>query len=100
LHKEDVGHVQLPGFVLAAELSRLAEDLFDHGVVSLVPVDLGLHHKNRDVLVEGQIIFLESIVDRLGVSCDPGILDGLGPLAERVDVLVGELFELSECLLL
>jgi hypothetical protein len=47
-----MSHVQLPSFMLAAELSRLAEDLLDLGIVASIPVDLGLHHENWDVLVK------------------------------------------------
>jgi hypothetical protein len=46
------------------------------------------------------VVLLESIVDGLGVSGDSCILDGLGLLSEGVDMLVGQVFELSECFLL
>ena len=89
LHKEDVGDIELPCLVFAAELGRLAEDFLDHGVVAIVPVDLGLHHEDGDVLVESQVILLKGIVDRLAISGNSCVLDRLGLLAERVDVLVG-----------
>lgn len=65
LHEEDVGHVQLPRLVFAAELGRLAEDLLHHGVVVVVPVDLGLHHEDGNVLVERQVVLLERVVNGL-----------------------------------
>ena len=88
LHEEYVGDIELPCLVLTAELGRLAEDFLDHGVVAVVPVDLGLHHEHWDILVKSQVILLERIVDRLGVSGDPCILDGLSLFTEGVDVLV------------
>jgi hypothetical protein len=51
LHEEYVGNIQLPGLVLRAEFCALLENLLDCGVVRLVPVELGLHHKYRDVVV-------------------------------------------------
>ena len=100
LHEEDVGNVELPSLVLRAELCGLAEDLLHHRVVVLVPVDLGLHHEDGDVLVEGQIVLLKGMVDGLRVTGDPGILDGLSLFPERVNVLIGKLFEFSEGFLL
>ena len=96
LHEENMRHVQLPSLMLTAKLSRLTENLLHHGIVVIVPVDLSLHHEHWDVLVESQIILLQSAIDRLGVSGDPSILDGLGLFAECVDVLVSELFKFSE----
>ena len=100
LHKEDVGNVELPSLVLRAELCGLAEDLLHHRVVVLVPVDLGLHHEDGDVLVEGQIVLLKGMVDGLRVTGDPSILDRLSLLAERINMLVGKLLKFAEGLLL
>ena len=96
LHEEDVSDVQLPSLVLAAELGGLTEDLLHHGVVVVVPVDLCLHHQDGNILVESQVILLKRIVDALRISSDSCILDGLGLLTEGVNMLVSELFELSE----
>ena len=89
LHEEDVGDVELPCLVLTAELSRLTENLLHHGVIIVVPVHFCLHHEDRDILVQSQIVLLQGIVNGLGVAGDPGILDRLCLLAESVDVLVG-----------
>lgn len=65
----------------------------------VVPVNLGLHHQYGDVLVKGQVILLQRIVNRLRVTRDPSILDRLSLLSERVYVLVGQVLELSKGLL-
>jgi len=51
LHKEHMCNIQFPCLMLAAKLSALSEDLFNHSVVALVPVHLRLHHQNGNVLV-------------------------------------------------
>jgi len=79
--------------VLTAEFGTLSEDLLDHGIVLQVPVSLGLHHQHRNVLVKCRIILLEGGVDGLRVSCNSGILNGLGFLSESVDMFVGKFFE-------
>ena len=66
----------------------------------LVPVNLGLHHEDRDVLVEGEVILLQRTVDSLGVTSDPRILDGLRLFTERVNMLVREILKLTECFFL
>jgi hypothetical protein len=93
LKEENVSNVEFPDFVLTAEFGTLSEDLLDHGIVLQVPVSLGLHHQHRNVLVKCSIILLESRVDGLGVSCDSGILNGLGFLSESVDMFVGKFLE-------
>ena len=65
----------------------------------VVPVNLGLHHQYGDVLVKGQVVLLQRIVNRLRVTRDSSILDRLGLLSKRVDVLVGQVLELSKSLL-
>lgn len=47
-----MGNVELPGLMLRAELSTLFEYLLNGSVVLFIPVKLGLHHEDRDVLVE------------------------------------------------
>ena len=59
LHEENVRHVQFPSFMLTAKFSGLPEDFFNLGIVTFFPVQLGLHHKDWDVLVEGLVIFLK-----------------------------------------
>ena len=66
----------------------------------VVPVDLGLHHEDRDVLIEGQIILLKRIVNRLRIPRDSSVLDRFGLFTESVDVLVGKLFKFAERFLL
>lgn len=88
-----MSNVKFPDFVLTAEFGTLSENFFDHGIVLQVPVSLGLHHQNRNVLVECSIILLEGGVDGLRISCDSGILNGLGFLSESVDMFVGKFFE-------
>ena len=88
-----MSNVKFPDFVLTAEFGTLSENLLDHGIVLQVPVSLGLHHQNRNVLVECSIIFLEGGVDGLRISCDSGILNSLGFLSESVDMFVGKFFE-------
>ena len=58
LHEKDMRNIELPSLVLRTELGRLAENFLHHRVIMLVPVNLSLHHKNRDVLVEGEVILL------------------------------------------
>jgi hypothetical protein len=89
LHEENVGNVKFPGLVLGAEFGRLFEDFLNGCVVLFIPVELGLHHENRDVLVKARIVFLKSHVDGLRVTGDTGILDSLGFLTESVDVVRG-----------
>lgn len=60
LHEEDVCNVKLPCFMFAAELGGLAENFFDHGVVSLVPIKFCLHHEDRNILVQSLIVLLKS----------------------------------------
>ena len=84
-----MGNVKFPGLVLGAEFSGLFEDFLDGCVVLFVPVELGLHHEDRDVLVKTRIVFLEGHVDGLSFTSDTGILDGLGFLTESVDVVGG-----------
>ena len=62
----------------------------------VVPVCLGLHHEHGDVLIKGQIVLLKRVVNRLRVSCDPRILDRFCLLSERINVLVGQILELSK----
>jgi hypothetical protein len=50
--------IQLPSFVLRAEFCRLFEDFLNGSVVLFIPVELGLHHEDGDVLVEAGIVFL------------------------------------------
>jgi hypothetical protein len=50
LHKENMGHVQLPDFALRAEFRGVPEKLLNHAVVLEVPVDAGLAHQGRNVL--------------------------------------------------
>jgi hypothetical protein len=63
LHEENVSNIQLPGFVLAAELSGLSEQLLDLGIVGFVPVSFGLHHQHGDVLVQSSVILMKSCCD-------------------------------------
>ena len=63
LHEEYMSDVELPSFVLATEFGGLAEDFLDHRIVAVIPVDLGLHHEDRNVLIERQVIFLKSVVN-------------------------------------
>ena len=42
LHKENMGHIQLPGVMLITKLNTLPEDLLHHCVVTLVPIYLSL----------------------------------------------------------
>ena len=84
-----MGNVKFPGLVLGAEFGRLFEDFLNGCVVLFIPVELGLHHENRDVLVKARIVFLKSHVDGLRVTGDTGILDSLGFLTESVDVVRG-----------
>ena len=93
-------NIELPSLVLRTELGRLAENFLHHRVIMLVPVSLSLHHKNRDVLVEGEVILLQRTVDSLGVTSDPRILDGLRLFTERVNMLVREILKLTECFFL
>jgi len=58
LHEKNMGDIQLPSFVLGAEFSRLFEDFLNGGIVLFIPVELGLHHEDGDVLVETGIVFL------------------------------------------
>ena len=84
-----MGNVKFPGLVLGTEFGRLFEDFLNGCVVLFIPVELGLHHENRDVLVKARIVFLKSHVDGLRVTGDTGILDSLGFLTESVDVVRG-----------
>mmetsp|Transcript_6533 Transcript_6533/g.9863 ORF Transcript_6533/g.9863 Transcript_6533/m.9863 type:complete len:305 (+) Transcript_6533:239-1153(+) len=91
LHEEDVGHVQLPGVVLRAELRGLAEQALHHGVVLPVPVDAGHGHKHRDVALQRLVVLLQALLDGIVVSGHTGILDLLRQLAQVVYVLCGQL---------
>ena len=75
LHEEDMGHIELPGLMLTAELSRLSKDLLYLGIVALVPIHFRLHHEDRDILVQGGIILLQGRCDGFGVSCNSRILN-------------------------
>ena len=46
LHEVGVGSVELPGFMLAAEVSTLLQDGLHLAVLLHVPVDLGLPHQH------------------------------------------------------
>ena len=96
LHEEYVSNIELPSFVLAAEFGGLAEDFLYHRVIAVVPVYLGLHHEDRDVLIEGQIVFLKSIVDGFTISGNSCVLDRLGLLSESINMFVSQIFKLSE----
>lgn len=87
LHEEDVTHVQFPGLVLGAELSTLLENLLHLRVVPLVPVHLGLHHEDGNVLVEARVILGQRGIDGFCVAGESGILDSLSFLTKRVNVL-------------
>jgi hypothetical protein len=50
-HKVAMGKIKFPDLVLASILCGLPEDPLDIGIVTLVPVDFGLHHEDWDVLV-------------------------------------------------
>lgn len=63
-----MGNVKFPGLVLGAEFGRLFEDFLNGCVVLFIPVELGLHHENRDVLVKARIVFLKGHVDGLRVT--------------------------------
>lgn len=45
--------------MLTAKLGGLSEDFLDLSVISLVPVNLGLHHQDRDVQVKSGIVLLQ-----------------------------------------
>lgn len=77
LHEEYVSNVQFPSLMLGAEFSALFKYLLDCGVVGLVPVEFGLHHQNRNVVVKGGVVVLECRVNGLGVTGKSCILDGL-----------------------
>ena len=95
LHEENMGHVEFPSLVLTAKFCRLSENFLNLGVISFIPINLGLHHKNWDVEIKGSIVLLESHSDGLGVSCNSCILDRFSFLPEGIDMVVGELFEFS-----
>lgn len=56
LHEKYMRYIQFPGFVLAAKLSTLTENLLDHVVVSFVPIYFRLHHQYRNILVKCLVI--------------------------------------------
>ena len=100
LHEEHMGDVKLPGFMFTTELSRLSEDFLNLGVVSLVPIYLGLHHKHWDVLVKGGVILLQSSGDCLRISSESGVLDSLGLLSKGVNMLVSQILKFGVCFFL
>ena len=58
LHEENMSHVKLPSLMFTTEFSTLSKNFLNHGVVSLVPVYLGLHHEHWNILVESLIVLL------------------------------------------
>mmetsp|Transcript_15381 Transcript_15381/g.36332 ORF Transcript_15381/g.36332 Transcript_15381/m.36332 type:complete len:274 (+) Transcript_15381:677-1498(+) len=95
LHEEHVRDVELPDVVLAAELGALAEDFLNHGVVVEVPVDAGHGHQDWNVTFERVVVLLEALLDAFRVTCEPGVLNRLGQLAQHFDVLGGQLVVLG-----
>lgn len=100
LHEEDVSDVELPGLMLTTELSRLSEDLFNLGIVGFVPVSLGLHHQDWNVLVKSGIVLLEGLSYGFRVSGNSSILNGLGLFTKGVNMLVGQIFKFGICFIL
>jgi len=86
LLEKDMSHIEFPDIVLRAKLCWLTEDLFYLGIISHLPVDLGLHHENRDILVKCLVILLKGLVDSLWVSCYSCILDLFGLLSQCINV--------------
>lgn len=84
-----MGDVKFPGLVLGAEFGRLFEDFLNSCVVLFIPVQFGLHHQDRDVLVKAGVVFLQGHVDSLGVTGNTRILNSFGFLTESVDVVRG-----------
>ena len=68
LHEEYMSNIKLPCLMISAVLRTLFKKLLHLPIVASIPVDLGLHHEYRDVLVESSIILLESRGDSLAVS--------------------------------
>lgn len=95
-NEEDVGHVQLPSLMVCTKLSALSEQLFNHRVVLLVPVDLGLRHQHWNVLLQTLIKLLQRLLDAFVVLREPCVLNAFGKLSQRVDVPVGNQIQLSE----
>lgn len=86
--------------MFTAEFCRLSEDLFNLCIVALIPIGLGLHHKDWDVLVQSSIVFLKGSCNGLRVSCDSCILDRFGLLSEAIDMSISELLKLCVSLIL
>lgn len=95
-----MSYVKFPGLVFRAELSTLFEYLLNSSVVLFIPVKLGLHHEDRDVLVESRIIFLQGRVDGLRVTSNTGILNCFSLLSEGVDMVRSQRFKFAEGFLL
>lgn len=96
LHEENVGNIKFPSFVFGAKLGRLSEYLLHHGIAALIPVHLRLHHQHGDVVVQGRVILLQGLVDGFGVALDTRILNRFRLLAQRINVLVRQIFKLFE----
>ena len=73
----------------------MSENLLDHVVVALIPVNFRLHHQHGDVLVESLVVFGKRSVDSFGVTGDTGILNCFGLFAQSVDMVRGELLKFA-----
>ncbi len=57
-HEENVAHIQLPCLMVSAKLCGLPEKFFDNCIVFLIPVNLGLRHEDRNILLQTFVKFL------------------------------------------
>ena len=75
--------------MVSTELSTLPEQFFHNCVILLVPVDLGLRHQHRDILLEAFVELFQGLLDSLVVFVQSGVLNALGELAEGIDIAIG-----------
>mmetsp|Transcript_46997 Transcript_46997/g.121339 ORF Transcript_46997/g.121339 Transcript_46997/m.121339 type:complete len:483 (+) Transcript_46997:579-2027(+) len=99
LHEEDMSHVELPRVVFGAELCRLSEYFFHHGVVLHVPVDLRHRHQHGDIPLKPLVVLLQRPLDRVAIFDSARVLNVLRQLAEGLHIALRKLVVLPVRLL-
>ena len=74
--------------MIRTELSTLPEQLLDHVVVLLVPVNFGLRHQHWNVLLKAVIKLFQRFLNALIVLRQSRILDRFCQLTQVVNVPV------------
>lgn len=79
--------------MFTAKFSTLAENFLNHIIVSFVPINLCLHHEDRNILVKCLIVFRQGRVYCFAVSCNSSILNGFGLFTKCIDMFGRKFFK-------